>query len=260
MQRNVMTTAALGFVLIISSFAYANAADIKVISANALKTVLEELTPAFERATDHKLVVIWGGSRPLKAQIEKGEVFDLAILTAAGIDDLIKQGKLVTATRTNLATSGAGVAVRKGAPKPDISTVEAYKRALLNAKSIAYVGQGSTGIYLKELLPRLGIADALKDKIKLLPLGSPVALAIANGDAEIGMTQISEILPYTGAELVGPFPAEIQLKTSFAIAVGTNAKEPEPAKALIKFLTAPAAAPLFKEKGLDPSQRAAEKP
>jgi molybdate transport system substrate-binding protein len=160
MQRNVMPTAALGFVLIISSFAYANAAEIKIISANALKTVLEELMPAFEKATEHKLVVTWGGAVPLKAQIEKGEAFDLAVLTAAGIDDLIKQGRLVAATRTNLATSGAGVAVRKGAPKPDISTVEAYKRALLNAKSVAYVGQGSTGIYLKELLPRLGIADA----------------------------------------------------------------------------------------------------
>ena len=252
MQRNMMTTAALGFVLIISSFACASAAEIKIICANAFKTVLEELTPTFEKATGHKLVVIWGGAVPLTAQIERGEAFDLAVLTASRIDDLIKQGKLVIATRTNLATSGAGVAVRKGTPKPDISTVEAYKRALLNAKSVAYVGQGSTGIYLKELLPRLGIADALKDKIKLLPLGNPVALAIANGEAEIGMTQISEILPYAGAELVGPFPAEIQLRTSFATAVGTNAKEPEPAKALIKFLTAPAAASVFKAKGLDP--------
>jgi molybdate transport system substrate-binding protein len=145
------------------------------------------------------------------------------------------------------------VAVRKGAPMPDISSVEAFKRALLDAKSIAYVGQGSTGIYLKELLPRLGIADALKAKTKLLALGTPVALAIANGEAEIGMTQISEILPYAGAELVGPFPAEIQHNTFFATAVGTNAKEPEPAKALIKFLTAPAAAPVFKAKGLDPA-------
>lgn len=253
MRRNVMTNAALGFVLIICSFAYGNAAEIKIISANALKTALEELTPAFEKATQHQLVVTWGGAVPLKARIEKGEAFDLAVLTAAGIDDLIKQGRLVAATRSNLATSGAGVAVRKGAPKPDISTVEAFKRALLNAKSVAYVGQGSTGVYLKELLPRLGIADALKDKIELLPLGNPVALAIANGEAEIGMTQISEILPYAGAELVGPLPAEIQLTTSFATAAGTNAKEPEPAKALIKFLTAPAVAPVFKAKGLEPA-------
>src|SRR5262249_15577713 len=114
-------------------------------------------------------------------------------------------------------------------------------------------GQGSTGIYLKELLPRLGIADALKDKTKLLPLGNPVALAIANGDAEIGMTQISEILPYTGAELVGPFPAEIQLKTVFATAVETMARDWEPARLPIKFLPAPAAAPVFRAKGLAPA-------
>ena len=253
MKRHVMSAAAVGFGMMISSLLTANAAEIKVISSNALKTVLGELAPAFEKATEHKLVFTWGAAVPLKAQIEKGEAFDLAVLTVAGIDDLIKQGKLVGATRTNLANSGAGVAVRKGAPKPDISTVEAFKRALLNAKSVAYVEQGGTGIYLKALLPRLGIADALKDKIKLLPPENPAAYAIANGEAEIGMTQISEILPYAGAELVGPFPAEIQLITSFAAAVGANAKQSEPAKALIQFLTAPAAVPVFKAKGLDPA-------
>lgn len=251
MKRNVITTTALGLVLIVCSFARANAAEIKVISSNALKTVLQELAPAFEKATEHKLVFTWGAAVPLKAQIEKGEAFDVTVLTTAAIDDLIKQRKLVAATRTNLASSGAGVAVRKGAPKPDIGTVEAFKRALLNAKSVAYVEQGGTGIYLKQLLPRLGIAAALKDKIKLLPPENPAAHAIANGEAEIGMTQISEILPYAGAELVGPFPAEIQLTTSFATAIAANAKEPEPAKALIKFLMAPAAAPVFKAKGLD---------
>ena len=253
MKRHVMSAAAVGFGMMISSLLSANAAEIKVVSSNALKTVLGELAPAFEKATEHKLVFTWGAAVPLKAQIEKGEAFDLAVLTVAGIDDLIKQGKLVGATRTNLANSGAGVAVRKGAPKPDISTVEAFKRALLNAKSVAYVEQGGTGIYLKALLPRLGIADALKDKIKLLPPENPAAYAIANGEAEIGMTQISEILPYAGAELVGPFPAEIQLITSFAAAVGANAKQSEPAKALIQFLTAPAAVPVFTAKGLDPA-------
>jgi molybdate transport system substrate-binding protein len=253
MKRYVLTAAAVGFGIIVSLLSAANAAEIKVISSNALKTVLQELAPAFEKATEHKLVFTWGAAVPLKAQIEKGEAFDLAVLTTAGTDDLIKQGKLLAATRANLATSGAGVAVRKGAPKPDIGTVDAFKRALLNAKSVAYVEQGGTGIYLKQLLPRLGIADALKDKLKLLPPENPAAQAIANGEAEIGMTQISEILPYAGAELVGPFPAEIQLTTAFATAVGTNAKVPEPAKALIKFLTAPAAAPVFKAKGLDPA-------
>jgi len=253
MKRYVMAAAAAGFSMMMSSLLPANAAEIKVLSSNALKTALEELAPAFEKATEHKLVITWGAAAQLKGEIEKGAAFDLAVLTDAGIDDLIKQGKLAAATRTNLANSGAGVAVRKGAPKPDISTVDAFKRALVNAKSFAYVEQGATGIYIKALLPRLGIADALKDKIKLLPPGNPAAHAIANGEAEIGITQISEILPYAGAELVGPLPAEIQLTTSFVSAVGANAKEAEPAKALIKFLTTPAAAAVLKAKGLDPA-------
>jgi molybdate transport system substrate-binding protein len=245
-----MTAAAVGLSMIFSLLS-AHAAEIKVMSSNALKTVLEELAPAFEKASGHKLIITFGAAVPLAARIEKGETFDLAVLTVAGVDDLIKQGKLNGATRSVLANSGAGVAVRKGAPKPDISTVEAFKRALLNAKSVAYVEQGGTGIYIKALLPRLGIADALKDKIKALPPENPAAHAVANGEAEIGMTQISEILPYAGAELVGPFPAEIQLTTSFAAAVGANATQSEPARALIRFLTAPAAGPVFKAKGLD---------
>jgi molybdate transport system substrate-binding protein len=253
MKQNTIVTATVGFAMMLAAGISASAAEIKVISSNALKTTLEQLAPAFEKATEHKLVFTWGAAVPLKAEIEKGATFDLAVLTTAAVDDLIKQGKLVGATRTTLANSGAGVAVRKGAPKPDISTVDAFKSALLNAKSVAYVEQGGTGIYLKALLVRLGIADALKDRIKLLPPSNPAAHAIANGEAEIGMTQISEILPYTGAELVGPFPKEIQLTTSFATALGANAKQSEPAQALIKFLTAPAAAPVFKAKGLDPA-------
>jgi len=214
---------------------------------------LEELAPAFEKATQHRIVFTFGAAVPLKAEIEKGATFDLAVLTVAGIDDLIKQGKLVGATRTKLANSGIGVAVRKGAPKPDIGSLEAFKTALLEAKSIAYVEQGGSGIYLKVLLPRLGIADAVASKIKLLPPENPAAHAIANGEAEIGMTQISEILPYPGAELVGPLPAEIQLLTTFATAVGANAKQPEPARALIEFLKQPAAAAVLKAKGLDPA-------
>jgi molybdate transport system substrate-binding protein len=253
MKQSMLTAAAVGFTMMFAANLPAGAADIKVISSNALKTTLEQLAPAFEKATEHKLAITWGAAVPLKADIEKGATFDLAVLTTAAIDDLIRQGKLVAATRAALANSGAGVAVRKGATKPDISTVDAFKNALLNAKSVAYVEQGGTGIYLKALLQRLGIADAVKVKLKLLPPENPAAHAIANGEAEIGMTQISEILPYTGAELVGPFPKEIQLTTSFAAAVGANAQQAEAASSLIKFLTAPSAAPVFKAKGLDPA-------
>jgi molybdate transport system substrate-binding protein len=253
MKQNTLAAAAAGFAAMFAASISAGAAEIKVISSNALKTTLEQLAPEFEKATGHKLVFTWGATVPLKAEIEKGATFDLALLTTSAVDDLVKEGKLVGATRAALASSGAGVAVRKGAPKPDIGTLEAFKRALLNAKSVAYVEQGGTGIYLKGLLVRLGIADALKDKIKLLPPENPAAHAVANGEAEIGMTQISEILPYAGAELVGPFPKEIQLTTPHAAAVGANALQSEPAKALIKFITAPAAAPVFKAKGLDPA-------
>jgi molybdate transport system substrate-binding protein len=230
----------------------ARAAEIKFLSSNAVKTVLEELAPQFEKATEHKLKITWGATAPLKAMIDKGEPFDLTALTGPAVDTLIKDGKLAAATRTDLAGSGVGVAIKKGAPKPDISTTEAFKRTLLAAKSIGYVEQGASGIYLKALFERLGIAEALKPKLTLLAVSNPAGQAVANGDVEIGMTQISEILPYAGAELVGPLPADIQLITVFTAAVGTAAKEPAGAQALIKFLKAPAAAAVFKAKGLDP--------
>jgi molybdate transport system substrate-binding protein len=253
MKQARLAAIAAGFVLMLAAGVPADAAEIKVICSNALKTTLEELAPAFEKATGARLAITFGATIPLKAGIEKGATFDLTMLGAEALDDLIKDGKLAAATRTALANSGAGVAVRKGAPKPDIATVEAFKNALLNAKSVAYVEQGGTGVYLKTLLGRLGIADDIKPKLKLLPPENPAAKAISNGEAEIGMTQISEILPYPGAELAGPFPKEIQLTSSFGAAVSANAAQPEGAAALIKFLKGPAAAAVFKAKGLDPA-------
>jgi molybdate transport system substrate-binding protein len=230
----------------------ADAAEIKVLSSNALKTVVEELGPQFEKSSENKLNVTFGAAANLKVSIEKGEAFDLAILTSSALDDLVKQGKLDAATRVDIARSSVGLAVKKGASRPDIGTTEAFKRALIDAKSIGYVEQGASGIYLKGLFERLGLAEQLKSKIKLLPASNPAANAVANGEVEIGMTQISEILPYAGAELVGPLPADIQLYTVFPAAVGTGAKQPEGAKAFVKFLTAPAAIPVLKAKGLSP--------
>jgi molybdate transport system substrate-binding protein len=241
---------AIGLAALVASVA--QAAEIKVLSSNAVKTALEELAPRFEKATEHKLAFTFGTAVGLKGEIEKGAAVDVAILTAGAIDDLLKQGKLA-GSRTDLVRSSSGMAVRKGAPKPDISTTEAFKRTLLEAKSIAYVEQGGTGIYLKDLIERLGIAEQLKSKTKLLPSTNPAAQAVANGEAEIGMTQISEILPYSGAELVGPLPAEIQLYTVFSAGTGTAAKESEAVRALIGFLTSPAAAPVLKAKGLEPA-------
>jgi molybdate transport system substrate-binding protein len=251
MRMNPALIAGKLFALALFTAGAVDAAEIKVLASNALKTALEELGPQFEKASEHKLSFTFNAAVPLKAEIEKGVAFDVAILSAPITDDLVKQGKLVAATRADIARSGAGLAVKRGAPKPDITT-EAFKRALLDAKSICYVEQGATGIYLKGLFERLGIAEQLKGKTKLLPPSNPAAHAVANGEAEIGMTQISEILPYAGAELVGPLPAEIQLSSVYPAAVGTGAKEPDAAKAFIKFLTAPAAMPVLKAKGLEP--------
>jgi len=230
----------------------AGAAEIRVIGSNAFKTTLEELTPAFQSTSGHRLAITWGATIPLKAAIESGAGFDVTLLTMAAVDDLIRHGRLAAATRTPLASSRAGVAIRRGALRPDISTVAAFKAALLNASSIAYVEQGATGAYLKTLLPRLGIADAIAARVKLLPPEYPAARAVANGEAEIGMTQISEILPYAGAELVGPLPADIGLTMTFGGGVEARAEQGEAARALLQFLTTPAAAAALTANGLDP--------
>jgi molybdate transport system substrate-binding protein len=250
-MTRAMRAATTGFAVILAFGISADAAEIKVLSSNALKSALEEIVPQFEKTSGHKVMMVWGAAVPLRAQIEKGEVFDATILNTPGVDALISQGKLDTATRTALARSSVGVAVRKGAPKPDISTTEAFKTALRNAKSIAYVEQGATGIYLKELFVRIGIADEIKSKIKLAPTAA--AEFVANGGAEIGMTQISEILPFAGAELVGPLPADIQLITSYAGANSAATKQSDAGKALFKFLVTPDAAKVMKAKGLDPA-------
>jgi molybdate transport system substrate-binding protein len=226
----------------------ARADDISVISSNALKPVLEQVAPEFESATGHKLVFTWG-----QAEILKGQSFDVALLTAAVIDGLIRQGRLVSATRAAVAISPAGVAIRKGTTRPDISTVESFKQTLLKARSIAFGEQGGTGAYLRAQFVRLGIADALMDKVRHLPPEKGPAQAVADGEAEIALTQISEILPYPGAELVGPWPSEIALVTTYVTAVGAGTPHAEAAAKLIKLITSPAVAPLLHAKGLDPS-------
>jgi molybdate transport system substrate-binding protein len=230
----------------------ADAAELKLQVSNALKTTIEELAPQFEKASGNKLVIEFGAAAEIKTAIEKGAPVDVAILTSAVTDDLIKEGKLTAAGRADIARAGAGVAARKGAPKPDISTTEGFKHAMLEAKSIAYVAAGATAPYILGVFDRLGIADQVKPKLKPQPTSNPAAKAVANGEAELGITQISEILPYAGAELVGPMPPELQLYTVFPAAVAANTKEADAAKALIKFLASPAATAVLKAKGLSP--------
>jgi molybdate transport system substrate-binding protein len=225
--------------------ASANAAEIKMLSTNALKSTLEALGPKFEQSSGHKLAITWGTAANLKGEIEKGAAVDVAFLTDAGADDLIKQGKL--AARTPIARSGIAVAIQKGAPKPALANADDFKKMVLAAKSIAWVETGASGIYLKGVFERLGIADAIKGKLKSVKAAGE---AVANHEAEIGFTQVSEILPHAGAEVGGLLPPDVQSFTSFSVAV--KAKDSAPAEALVKFLKTEASADVIKAKGLEP--------
>lgn len=228
----------------------AQAAELKLLQGNALKAVMDELGPQFEKATGNTLVTTLGTTAQLKGRIEVGEAFDVAFVTKGALDELAAQGKIAELPRVAIARAGIGIAVRKGAPKPDVSSVDAFKQAMLNAKSIGYVDQTPTAAALKVVFAKLGIADEMKSKIK--PLNIQAAVAVTNGDVEIGLTQISEILPYSGVELAGPLPADIQTYTTFAGGIAASTKNAEAAAALLKFLTAPAALSVIKAKGMEP--------
>jgi molybdate transport system substrate-binding protein len=231
----------------------AEAAEVKILTAGAMKAVVLELVPQFEKETGHKAVVDNDTAGGLAKRVEGGEAFDLAVITPGVIGDLAKKGKVAADSRANVARVGVGVVVKEGAPVPDIGSVDAFKRALLAAKSVAYIDPasgGSSGIYLSGLFDKLGIAADIKPKAKLKQ-GGYVAELIANGEAELGLHQISEILPVKGVKLVGPLPAEIQNYTTYAAGVGTEAKQPEAAHAMLKLLTGAAADGVLKARGME---------
>jgi molybdate transport system substrate-binding protein len=250
--RARLIAAAIGMTVLMAQGVAPQAAEVKVLAAYPLKPVIDELGPQFERATGHKLAIQYGLPAALKRQIEAGETFDLAVLGTPAIDDLIKQGKIVAGARADIARDGMGVAVRAGAPKPDISSVEAFKRALLNAKSISYVKEGATGVHLANLLERFGIAEEMKGKTKLHDSPARAIQAVADGEAELGFVLITLILPVRGAEVAGPFPPELQSYVVFAAGVGTGAQQAEAAKALVNLLTSESAAPVIKAKSMEP--------
>jgi molybdate transport system substrate-binding protein len=234
----------------------AKGAEIKVVSGGAFKQVLTALATQYEKESGNKLDITYQTVGQHLALIRGGnEQFDVAVLTPDAIDSLAKEGKVVPGTRADLAKVGVGVVVKAGTPLPDISTVEAFKRTLLAAKSVAYIDPkagGSSGIYVGRLLERLGISDQVNAKAKLVQ-GGAVADHIADGEAEIGVHQISEILPVAGVTLVGPLPAEIQNFTIYSAGVGVAAKDDATARVLIKFLSGPHALPIIKAKGMEPA-------
>jgi molybdate transport system substrate-binding protein len=223
-----------------------------ILCTNGVKSVMLALIPAFERAGSTKVAITWGSTNALLKDLESGAGGDVAILTAEAIDALIKQGKAVAGSRVDLARSGIGVAVRKGAKRPDIASPEALKRALLAAKSVAHSKTGLSGIYFPTVLSRLGIADQMTSKIVIPDPGTPVGEVVAKGDAEIGIQQISELLPVPGIDIVGPLPEPLQKITIFSGGVLTAANEPDGAAALLKFVAAESPR-LLEQKGLEPA-------
>ena len=248
-------TAAIVFALLTTAGS-AGAAEINALISTAVEAAMAELVPQFERASGHTLRIAYGPSGGVAKRLTDGDAADLIIVADTGLDELTKQGKVVPG-RTDFARTGIGVAVRKGAPKPDIASPEALKRALLNAKAVAHTapaGGGITAVHLLRMFEKLGIAPEVAAKTRLAA-GGPngrVSTIVASGEADIGLQQASELMSNPGVDVVGLLPAELQQITIYSAGITANAKEAEAAKAFIRFISAPAAAPVYAAKGLGP--------
>ena len=242
-------SAAIGLTLLLQ--VPAQSADIKFLASNALKSVLEDVASQFEKASGHKLAITFGSTGNLSASIDKGTPFDLVLVGSDALEGLIQQGK-VMGPRADIARSGIGVSYRKGAAKPDVSTVAALRATLLAAKSISFNTSGLSGSHMLRVIDQMGITAEVRPKVRVPAVSA--SEDVAKGVAEIGMTQVSEILPYAamGAELAGPLPPDVQLFTTFAVAVAAKAQQPDAARSLIAFLRTPAVLAVLKARGLEP--------
>jgi molybdate transport system substrate-binding protein len=229
----------------------ASAAELKVLSSNGTSAIVRAIGAEFARRTGHTVVTKIDVAVLLQKDIEAGESFDVAVLTRAVIDELAAKGAIDAAARADVARSGIGVAARAGARKPDISSVDAFRRTFLEARSVAYTTVGGSGIHFVKMLERLGIADAVRAKARTQP-GGIVGELVARGEAELAVQQVSELVPVEGIELVGPFPPELQLITVFTAGVSPHARNPEAARALLRFFADPAALAAIRAKGMDP--------
>src|SRR5712691_11901127 len=250
-EKKLIVTATLGVAGCLVIAGMTHAAEIKVLSTQATEEAYRELVPQFEKASGHKVTTVFTGTLDANKRLAAGESYDLLIMSGPSIDQHIKGGKVAAGNRVDIAKSGVGVGVKAGAPKPDISTVEALKKTVLAAKSIGY-STGPSGIYVIDLFQRMGIADEIKGKLKQTPTGVFVGSIIASGEAEIGFQQVSELSHFAGVDYVGPLPAEVQQFTIFSSGIMAGTKEADAAKALVNFITAPAAAAVFKRIGMEP--------
>jgi molybdate transport system substrate-binding protein len=230
----------------------ASAAEINVISTQATQEAYQELVAQFEKASGHKVKTFFSGTVNVQKKLADGEPYDLILMAGPAIDEQIKLGKAVAGSRVDFAKSGTGLAVRKGAAKPDISSADALKKTLLTVKSIGY-STGPSGLYMLSVFEKLGIADQVKGKLKQTPSGVFVGTLIANGDAEVGFQQISELVHFAGIDYVGPLPGDLQRMTMFSTGIHSGAKQADAARALVRLLTAPAAAPVIRKHGLEPA-------
>jgi molybdate transport system substrate-binding protein len=252
--RSLAAAATVGATILLAQGA-AEAAELKVLSAIALQPVLGDLGPKFERATGHTLVITFAPLGGIVKLVQAGDSGDVVVIPQSGIERLAKDGKVVSGTETVLASAGSGVAVRKGAPRPDISTPEALKRTLLAAKSISYsdpAGGGASGIHFAKVLDRLGIASEMKSRTIFPKSGFP-GDPVANGEAEIGVGTLQGLIAIAGIEIVGPLPGDLQDTLVFVAAILDSGKQTEAGKSLIDFLRAPEAATVFSAKGMEPA-------
>jgi molybdate transport system substrate-binding protein len=229
----------------------AGGVEVKLFSSGSTAGALRELIPQFERATGHRVTISNEPGKIMLERIKRGDTGDLLLTGSAVIDELTQQGHIVAGSKRELARCGAGVAVRAGVPKPDISSVEAFKHALLDAKSIAHTTSGASGMHLLRVVERLGIAQQVKAKARTQP-GGLVGEILARGEAELAVQQIPELLAVPGLDFVGPLPPELQITSVVSTAIFSRAAQPEAARALLQFLATPAAARVLKASGLDP--------
>jgi molybdate transport system substrate-binding protein len=225
-------------------------AEIAVVSTTSLKKTLEKITPGFEQASGHKLKVTYGTSAPLKRQIDTGAAFDLALLVPATLDALIKDGKIVADTRIDFARSAIGVAVKAGAAKPDVSSAEGFKRALLGAKSISFSGEGASGEHFSGLIDRMGIMAEVKPKLVPLPSGGVVA-PVAGGEVEMAVITLANIVGVPGVEIAGLLPRDMQHYTVYTAGVATAAENADGARALLALIMSPQTTPVIESEGME---------
>jgi molybdate transport system substrate-binding protein len=258
MKLRRMTAASLFLIpmAIVSALPAAGwAAEVRVLSLTSLRSSLEGLVPEFEQKTGHKVNVTYGDSSSLPPRFAAGEPFDVALASLPLLERQIKEKRVVPTSRTDVARVAIGVAVRKGSPKPDVSTPDALKRTLLNASSVSHAAEGPSGVYFVALLKRLDIADAMQSKLRPVPGGPKVVGPVARGEVELAVITIPFIVAEAGADLAGALPDELQEYVVYAAGVGANAHELDAANALIRHITSATAAPVIRAQGLDPVAR-----